>query len=236
MDTARSSPATCFTSACISRSSIPGFSRTNCNTRNCTTSVIFFGNLCAHTCYGKYCYGYMVMVTKHNSVLIAWYSCNFRGDFFRREFSMLGEVRSLIPPEVHIMALTATASVKTRDRIIKMLGMDNPCVISVSPHNANMVYWVFPKTSIEEDFGPVMKQLREVRYSISRMIVFCRHYDDCASLYQSFRLSLGNEFTEPIGAPNLSRFRLVDMFTHPTKKEVKDLLSSRSVSLIVLSA
>ncbi len=181
------------------------------------------GNLCAHMCYDKYCYGYMVMVTKHNSVLIAWYFCNFRGDFFRREFSMLGEVRSLIPPlEVHIMALTATASVKTRDRIIKILGMDNPCVISVSPHMANIVYLVFPKTSIEEDFGPVMKQLQEVRHSMPRMIVFCCHYDDCASLYQYFRLSLGNEFTEPIGVPNLSRFRLVDMFTHPTKKEVKD--------------
>ena len=155
-------------------------------------------------------------------VLIAWYSCNSRGDFFRREFSMLGEVRSLIPPEVRIMALTATASVKTRDRVIKILGMDNPCVISVSPHKANIVYWVFPKTSIEEHFGPVMKQLREVRHSMPRMIVFCRQYEECASLYQYFRLSLGNEFTEPIGAPNLSRFRLVDMFSHPTKKEIKD--------------
>ena len=27
---------------------------------------------------------------------------------------------------------------------------------------------------------------------------------------------------KPIGAPDISRFRLIDMFTHPTKKDVKD--------------
>ncbi len=55
-----------------------------------------------------------------------------------------------------------------------------------------------------------------------RMIIFCRQYDDCASLCELFSNSLGPEFTEPIGAPNISRFRLVDMFTNPTQKIVKD--------------
>ena len=32
-----------------------------------------------------------------------------RGDEFRREFSLLGELRSLLPRHVHIMAMTATA-------------------------------------------------------------------------------------------------------------------------------
>ena len=137
---------------------------------------------------------------------------------------MLGEVRSLIPPDVHIMAVTATAKNETRARVIKILGMDNPSVISVSPHKQNVIYWVLPKTSIEDIFGPVVKKLQELRQSLPRMIIFCRRYEECASLYQYFRLSLGNEFTEPIGAPNLSQFRLVDMFTHPTKKYVKDAI------------
>ena len=120
------------------------------------------------------------------------------------------------------MALTATASLKTRDRVIKILGMESPCITAVSPHKANIVYWVLPKASIEEVFEPLVKELRELRNTMPRMIIFCRRYEECAALYQFFRLSLGNEFTEPIGAPNLSRFRLVDMFTHPTKKDVKD--------------
>ena len=38
----------------------------------------------------------------------------FRGDCFRREFSRLGELRSVIPENVNVMALTATATVSTR--------------------------------------------------------------------------------------------------------------------------
>ena len=91
------------------------------------------------------------MVWQHylDYLFIVGYSF-YRGDFFRREFSMLGEVRSLIPPKVRIMALTATASLKNRDRVIKILGMESPCITAVSPHKANIVYWVLPKASIEE--------------------------------------------------------------------------------------
>lgn len=79
---------------------------------------------------------------------------------------MLGEVCRLIPPDVHIMAVTATAKNKTRARVIKILGMDNPSVISVSPHKQNVIYWVLPKTSIEYIFGPVVKKLQELRQSL----------------------------------------------------------------------
>ena len=55
---------------------------------------------------------------------------HYRGDYFRREFSKLGEVRSLIPPNTNVTALTATATVKSRDKIVSILGMCNPVVIS----------------------------------------------------------------------------------------------------------
>ena len=130
-----------------------------------------------------------------------------RGDFFRCEFSMLGEVRSHISPDVHIMAVTATAKNETHVPSDKDTWyMDNPTVISVSPHKQNDIYWVLPKTSIEDIFGPVVKKLQELHQPFPRMIIFCKRYEDCASLYQYFGLSLGNEFTEPIGAPNLSQF------------------------------
>ena len=45
------------------------------------------------------------------------YVCRNRGDFFRREFSKLGEVRNLIPYHVKMMTLTATATAATRRRI-----------------------------------------------------------------------------------------------------------------------
>ena len=45
----------------------------------------------------------------------------FRGDCFRHEFSRLGELRSVIPENVNVMELTATATVTTRREIIKIL-------------------------------------------------------------------------------------------------------------------
>ena len=60
-----------------------------------------------------------------------------RGHFFCKEFSRLGEVRSLIPRNCPLMALTAT---QTRSNIIKILGMKYPHVITQSPHKPNMLY------------------------------------------------------------------------------------------------
>ena len=41
------------------------------------------------------------------------------------------------------------------------------------------------------------------------------------AIYHFFKRSLGEGFTEPPGAPDLSRFRLVDMFGHCTHESVK---------------
>ena len=61
-----------------------------------------------------------------------------KGDSFRKDFSRLIEIRSLIPSNVHMMALTAIASVTLRQSIIKILSMKNPFILSVSPHKPNI--------------------------------------------------------------------------------------------------
>ena len=38
--------------------------------------------------------------------------------------------------------------------------------------------------------------------------------DNCAALYETFLIALGKEFTEPVGAPNVTPFQLVDMYTN----------------------
>ncbi len=55
------------------------------------------------------------------------------GERSLEEFSMLGEVRSLIPGRVNIMALTATATKLTRQKVVRILGMRSPVVVSISP-------------------------------------------------------------------------------------------------------
>ena len=59
-----------------------------------------------------------------------------------------------------------------------------------------------------------------------RVIIFCQRYDDCAALYKTFLIALGKEFAEPVGAPNVTQFLLVDTYTSPMNKAGKDAIVS----------
>ena len=50
------------------------------------------------------------------------------------------------------MALTATATVQNRDKIIAILGMSNPAVVSESPEKPNLIYRVQYKTTVDDVF------------------------------------------------------------------------------------
>ena len=49
-----------------------------------------------------------------------------RGEYFRQEFKHLGEVRSIIPGHVKCMVMTATATVATRNKVIAIVGLNDP--------------------------------------------------------------------------------------------------------------
>lgn len=71
------------------------------------------------------------------------------------DFARLGEVRSLIPPHVNILALTAIATKATRKVVVKRLSMKSPEIISVTPDKPNLMYLVQTKpNSIEEAVLP----------------------------------------------------------------------------------
>ena len=151
-----------------------------------------------------------------------------RGETFRKEFAKLGEVRSLLPHGVHVMALTATATKTSRRDICKKLGMVNPFVLSQSPNKQNIKYSVVRKDEgIEIAFAPLLEELKTNRESTERTIIFCRTYDSTGRIYSYLKHGMGREFTKPIGAPNLPQFRLVDMFSACTRPDVKDEILSR---------
>ena len=134
------------------------------------------------------------------------------------------------------MALTATASNKTRQEVIHILGMRNPSINAISPHKSNIIYWVAERESAEKCFAPVIDKLKVHRCEHPRMIIYCSRYKDCSMLYRFFKYNLGDDFTEPKGAPDHSRLRLVDMFTSLTHSEVKkDISVINSPLRIVIS-
>ena len=122
------------------------------------------------------------------------------------------------------MALTATASSRTRDCIIHTLCMESPKVLSVSPHKKNILYTVKDKTTMEEVVGSLSMQLKAPRTKFPRLIIFCKQYDECSRMYWLFKYFLKEEFTDPPQAPNLAKYRLVDMYTKCTEGNVKEAI------------
>ena len=169
---------------------------------------------------GKFCVNFQNM---HNLILFCADTC--RGESFRRAFSRLSEVRSIIPNSVKLMALTATATTNTRRSVCRILGMVQPSIVALSPNRVNIHYSVHKKeATIEKTFSELVNELREKRLQTPRTVIFCRSYEDVGYIYSFITRSLGAKCVEPIGAPNIACFRLVDMFTACTEQKVKDVI------------
>ena len=61
-----------------------------------------------------------------------------RGEKFRTEFSHLGEMCTIIPETVRVMALTAKATITAQKFIIRSLSMQSPEVIYIPPIKDNI--------------------------------------------------------------------------------------------------
>ena len=133
-----------------------------------------------------------------------------RGDKFRIEFSRLGELRSLLPRHVNIMALTATATRQLRSNIIRLLGMKKTKIVCENPHRENIIYDVVSFDSMEGTFYKLILTLKRLRSSMPRTIIYCQQQDHCPQLYLLMKAMLGGESTEPPGSPDLPQFRLFD--------------------------
>ncbi len=152
-----------------------------------------------------------------------YFNINLRGDTFRTSLRRIGEVRSLLPGGMNIMALTATAVKTLRVTVSRTIGLQNPFVISLCPCQRNLVYAVGKfNSTVDSCLEPVICRLKDKRSKLPRVIIYCRTLQDCSDIYISFRNSLGIHFTEPPGAPDITRFRLVEMYTSVTDCSIKD--------------
>lgn len=123
-----------------------------------------------------------------------------------------------------MMALTATATAKTRTNILKSIGLIRPFILSRTPNKPNISYCIKKKSSLEQDFRSVIEKVEMQRVRMARVIIYCSTQVECATLYELFRCRLGKGFTEPAGLPDLSQFRIVDMFTSSTHSSVKECI------------
>lgn len=138
----------------------------------------------------------------------------------------LGEVRSLIPQHVQILALTATATKEVHLKVGVTLGMVRPVVVALSPCKKNLSYNIGAFTTISEMFKPLLDRLKKDRGAFPRTIVYCQSFNMCADIYIFLARGLGFQLTESVDAPNIPRFRLVDMYTSVTDQHQRDEIIS----------
>ena len=146
----------------------------------------------------------------------------FRGEEFRQAFYHIGEIRSIIPSHVNIMALTATATRSTFNVIETQLSLKDPLVVSVSPDRPNINLCVKPSQHLKDFAASISASLRLEKKDFPKTIIFCSSYNDCSTMYDKMVKYLGKDKTVIPGFPNLLEYRLFTMYTRAADDEMKD--------------
>ena len=99
-----------------------------------------------------------------------------RGTTFRHVLARVGDVHSLIPSSVHVMALTATATSSDRIAVTQMIGLQNPYTLKQTPSKPNIVYHIgsfktVPLNNLLTDLG--LRELHSLRQ------LFIAHHFQC---------------------------------------------------------
>ena len=162
----------------------------------------------------------MVIIVKSFHI----YSTLFREDDFRTAYASLGELCSIVPGNVNIMALTATATLSTFEIVKERLSLQEPIVIGVSPNRPNINLSVLPTKTLDSVVDIICEGLEKDRLSYPKTVVFCRSCQDCPKLYDAIIKKLGRAKSEPPGYPNLLEYRLVTMYTRASKSSMKELV------------
>ena len=144
------------------------------------------------------------------------------GDQFRKSFSRIGDLRSLIPKGVKILALTATATHETVSVVIDKLSMQEVKTVALSISRDNICYKLNSRSKIEDFTDDICKEFSQKRTGFPKTILYVRTYKDCIRMYQLLKTKMAGEFTEPVGYPNLSGYRLIEMYTRILPAEKKD--------------
>lgn len=100
--------------------------------------------------------------------------------------------------------------------------MRNPYVVAIAPCRKNIIYSVKKFESVESTLGVVVERLRRERTCMPRTIIYGRSLRMCADIFLFFKLELDDDINEPKDAPDLAKFRLVDVFTSVIDQHQKD--------------
>ena len=145
---------------------------------------------------------------------MSFFSC-FRGlgDEFRAWYGKISQLRSLLPSNTPVVALTATATHYVKDRIVHALQMAPVQMITKPANRPNLRYSVeIVKRDVHVTFKWLILDLKRKRTTLPKVIVFCRSIHTCAALYKLFLTEMKEDSYEPRASPPSVSTRLFAMY------------------------
>ena len=149
-------------------------------------------------------------------------------DPFRKWCGRVGEIRSLLPQGVPLLALTATATAATRKRIKNLLSFKQGMEIIVSPNRKNVKLVIKKVTSdIACNFSWLVEEVSRKGVECARTLIYVKDYQTCGELYNFFMNSLQDKAYWPTNSPKKSTSRIVAMYHSGTSLNIQQhVLSS----------
>ena len=122
-----------------------------------------------------------------------------------------------------VLALTATASIKTRKQVKQLLGMEECVEIIRNPDRPNIRLAVKKVPSDpSETFASLCKDISDKGPHTEKTVIYCTNFIDCGRLYEAvFKKFLGEKMLHPVGAADLPGNRLVEMYHSETNEDIK---------------
>ena len=149
---------------------------------------------------------------------------------FRKDYSRLGELPSLVHHDVPFITLTATATETVQRTIIKDLGMDGCVKILGDPNKTNVRYAVvdIDSTSSYGSFSVIIKDVEIIQINATKVLVFCRKKEHVKELFELFSHCLGQKaYYRPTGQEPLDDpTRLFTMYHKKTDNLVKGTIET----------
>jgi len=169
-----------------------------------------------------------------------YYHCIYRGCEFRTAYCKLGKVRSLLMPGVPVIALTATATDRTRSKIIETLEMKGCSIIKGSNNRTNINYYVQKLPSyqdydsekqeqvFEDCFKHIISDLQKNGLSSQKCLIFCYSKANCVDIFEYFERKLKE--TLWVFTDKGEKQRIIEMYVKETDEITKKIVIERFTS------
>ena len=94
----------------------------------------------------------------------------YRVDVFRKAFAEIGNLRSILPYNVNVMALTATATKQMVECVVERLCMKEPAIIEATVDRSNIKYFVKSKATQAELCTMLADKLLSLRENVKTVL------------------------------------------------------------------